>query len=254
MPRPLFTIITPVLNRVKELEKTLTSVLSQQSDLYEYLVIDGGSTDGTVELLRASGERVRWISEPDCGVYDAMNKGLKAASGDFIYFLGAGDTLRPDILEKVARIIPRGQMTYFYGNVYSEAHHRVYNGRYSNWKLSRINICHQAVFCHRHLFEIVGPFETQYKIMADHVWNMKAFGTPGLRKVYRDLVISDFAAGGLSHYQTDPQLIADRLELIRQNLGPIAYALNKSAALLPAGLKEARYQAFQRLRARLRGK
>ena len=254
MPAPLFTIITPVLNRAAEMEKSLASVLSQQSDLYEYLVIDGGSTDGTVELLRASGEKVRWISEPDSGVYDAMNKGLGMAMGDFIYFLGAGDILREGVLEKVTQVIPRGQMTYFYGNVFSEAHHRVYNGRYSNWKLSRINICHQAVFCHRHLFEIVGPFETQYKIMADHVWNMKAFGTPGLRKVYRDLVISDFAAGGLSHYQTDPQLIADRLELIRQNLGPIAYALNKSAALLPAGLKEARYQAYQRLRARLRGK
>ena len=254
MSAPLFTIITPILNRVRELEATLASVLSQQTDLFEYLIIDGGSTDGTLEILRAMGKNVRWISEPDSGVYDAMNKGLKVASGEFIYFLGAGDALRPGILEKVSKGIPRDQMTYFYGNVYSEAHHRVYNGRYSNWKLSRINICHQAVFCHRHLFEVIGPFDTRYKIVADHVSNMKVFGTPGLRKVYCNLVIADFAAGGLSHSQTDPQLVADRLELVRQHLGPFAYALNKSVALLPAGLKEARYQVYQRLRARLRGK
>ncbi len=251
MTRPLFTIITPVLNRAAVLEKTMASVLSQKAGLFEYLVLDGGSTDGTLDVLRAAGERMRWQSGPDSGVYDAMNKGLKMAAGEFVYFLGAGDTLRPSILEKVAAVIPRDSMAYFYGNVYSEAHQRVYNGRYTNWKLSRINICHQAVFCHKHLFEVIGPFDTRYKIMADHVWNMKAFGTPGLHRVYADLVIADFAAGGLSHYQTDPQLIADRLTLIRQHLGPFAYALNKAAFLLPSGLKEARYQAYQRIRARI---
>lgn len=248
---PLFSVIIPVFNRAAALEKTLASVLSQDAALFECLVQDGGSTDGTVDVLRAQGGRVLWASESDGGVYEAMNRGIDRAAGEFVYFLGAGDALRPGALEAVAALIPRDPMTYFYGNVFSEAYGRVYNGRYGRWKLSRINICHQAVFCHRHLFDVVGRFDTRYRIMADHVWNMKCFGTANIRRVHADIVIADFAAGGLSHLHPDPQLIADRLALIRANLGPGVYALNLSAALLPAGLKEARFQMYQRLRSRL---
>ena len=254
MPRPLFTVITPVFNHAEGMAKTLASVLAQRDGLFEYLVIDGGSTDGTVELLQAQGAKVRWISEPDAGVYPAMNKGLDLASGEFIYFLGAGDTLRENTLETVAQMIPRDPRTYFYGNVYAEGYGRVYNGRYTNWKLSRINICHQAIFCHRHLFELVGPFDTRYPIMADHVWNMKCFGDSRIRKVYAEIVIADFAAGGLSQQRPDTQLIANRLALIRQYLGPVPFLLNKIAAILPPGLKEARFQAYYKLKALLRRK
>ena len=250
MNTPLFSIITPVLNGAAGgLEKTLASALAQPRDLFEYLVLDGGSTDGTIALLQAQGDALRWVSEPDGGVYPAMNKGLTLASGEFLYFLGAGDTLRPGVLAEVAARISRRPLTYFYGNVYAEAYGRVYNGRYSPWKLSRLNICHQAVFAHRSVFARVGGFDTRYAIMADHVWNMKVFGDPAITKVYSDLVIADYAAGGLSQQRPDPQLIADRLALIKQHLGPLPYALNKTAALLPPGLKEARFQAFQKLKA-----
>ncbi len=252
MRRPLFSVITPVFNDADGLQKTLASVLAQPSSLFEYLVRDGGSTDGTVALLERQPESMRWVSEPDSGVYAAMNKGLAAATGEFIYFLGAGDTLRPGILAALAAEIPQKPLTYFYGNVYAAAYGRVYNGRYSPWKLSRLNICHQAVFAHRSLFDRLGPFDTRYAIMADHVWNMKAFGDPSVAKIYSKRVIADYAAGGLSQQQPDPQLIADRLQLIKQYLGPVPYALNLAAALLPSGLKEARFQAFQKLKAALR--
>jgi len=250
MKFPLFSIIMPVFNGAGGLEKTIASVLAQPEPLFEFHVQDGGSTDGTVRLLEQAGPQVKWASEPDSGVYDAMNKGLAAASGEFLYFLGAGDTLRPGVLEQVAAALPRASLTYFYGNVYAEAYGRVYNGRYSPWKLSRLNICHQAVFAHRSLFDRIGPFDTRYSIMADHVWNMKCFGDPAIHKIYSELVIADYATGGLSQQQPDPMLITDRLTLIRQNLGPVPYLLNLLAARLPPGLKEARYQAFQKLRAR----
>ena len=249
MTSPLFSIITPVLNGKAGLEKTIASVLAQPPGLAEYLVLDGGSTDGTVSLLAAQPEQVRWVSEPDGGVYDAMNKGIGLTAGEFVYFLGAGDTLRPGILAEVAAQIPRRPLTYFYGNVYAEAYGRVYNGRYSPWKLSRLNLCHQAVFAHRSIFAQVGVFDPRYAIMADHVWNMKVFGDPAITKIYSDLVIADYAAGGLSQQRPDPQLALDRLALIKQHLGPVPYGLNLAAALLPAGLKEARFQAFQKLKA-----
>lgn len=252
MSQPLFSIITPVLNNRAGLEETVASVLAQPSGLFELLVLDGGSTDGTPALLQQQPEQVRWVSEPDGGVYEAMNRGLTMASGEFVYFLGAGDTLRPGTLEAVASQIPRRPLTYFYGNVYAEAYHRVYNGRYSQWKLSRLNICHQAVFAHRSVFARVGEFDTRYAIMADHVWNMKVFGDPAITKIYSELVIADYAAGGLSQQRPDPQLALDRLALIKQHLGPVPYALNKFAALMPPGVKEARFQAFQKLKAALR--
>ncbi len=253
MDTPLFSIIIPVFNRAAELEKTLASVLSQQPGQCECLVIDGGSTDGTVAVLQAQGERVRWISEPDQGVYDAMNKALGLAAGEFFYFLGAGDTLRPGILNAVAAIIPRRPDTFFYGSVLSEFHGRIYNGRYSRWKLSRVNICHQAIFAHRNLFgpDRAGPFDVRYPITADYIWNMKCFGDARVRKVYADLVIADYAAGGLSAVRPDPQLLAERLTLIRRHLGFVPYVLNRAAAAVPSWLKETRYQAFQRLRVAL---
>lgn len=251
MTTPLFSVIIPVFNRAAGLEKTLASVRAQDQTLLECIVIDGGSTDGTAALLASLGGSVKWVSGPDSGVYDAMNKGIALASGEFLYFLGAGDTLRPNILTQVAAQIPRSPHLFFYGNVYAEAYGRIYDGRYSKWKLSRLNICHQAVFCHRHLFDVLGPFDTRYTIMADHVWNMKCFGNPRIRRVYSPLVIADFAAGGLSQQRPDPRLIADRLTLIKDNLGPVPYLLNKTAALLPPRLKEARYQAFQKLRSRM---
>ena len=115
-----------------------------------------------------------------------------------------------------------------------------------------LNICHQAVFAHRSVFDRIGPFDTRYRVMADHVWNMKVFGDPAIAKLYSELIIADYAAGGLSQQRPDPQLITDRLALIKQHLGPVPYALNLAAARLPAGLKEARFQAFQKLKAALR--
>src|SRR5258705_11239297 len=92
--RKRFPIITPTLNSGPKLEATINSVLSQKEDLFEYIVVDGGSSDETLNLLRKHGERIKWISEKDRGVYDAMNKGIGMASGRYLYFLGAGDHLR----------------------------------------------------------------------------------------------------------------------------------------------------------------
>lgn len=86
-----FTVVTVSFNNFKTISDTIESVLAQSHPNIEYLVIDGGSTDGTLELLASYGDRIRWISEPDSGIYEAMNKGWKLAKGDFIGFLNADD-------------------------------------------------------------------------------------------------------------------------------------------------------------------
>ncbi|MDV7391601.1 glycosyltransferase, partial [Arthrospira platensis SPKY1] len=103
MEKPSVSIITVVYNACDLLQGTMASVFEQSWPHIEYIVVDGGSTDGTTELIRAQAGRIsRWVSEPDKGLYDAMNKGLRMATGDFVWFLNAGDRLfTPDTVERV---------------------------------------------------------------------------------------------------------------------------------------------------------
>ena len=90
--KPLFTIITPTLNNKVELLETINSIEAQNLTNYEYIVIDGGSSDGTIELLRENKTITKWISEKDKGIYDAINKGIKISSGKYINTINSGDT------------------------------------------------------------------------------------------------------------------------------------------------------------------
>ena len=102
MNLPVISIITVVYNGKNFLERTIHSVIQQTYPHIEYLIIDGGSTDGTVEMIKKYGGSCRWISEKDGGIYDAMNKGMKMAKGDYLLFLNAGDELHSkDVLEKI---------------------------------------------------------------------------------------------------------------------------------------------------------
>jgi glycosyltransferase involved in cell wall biosynthesis len=105
--RPLLTIITVVLNNAAHLQATIKSVTQQTYKNIEYIIIDGGSTDGTVDIIKKHNEYIsKWISEKDLGIYDAMNKGIKLANGKYINFLNAGDTLlKNDICSQLAKII-----------------------------------------------------------------------------------------------------------------------------------------------------
>ena len=98
------TIVTVCFNAEEILEQTMLSVLNQTYSDIEYLLIDGGSKDGTLDIIKKYSDRVRWISEPDKGIYDAMNKAIKMASGEWINFMNAGDFFAStDVLEKVFR-------------------------------------------------------------------------------------------------------------------------------------------------------
>ncbi|MCB0642106.1 MAG: glycosyltransferase, partial [Phaeodactylibacter sp.] len=102
---PKISVITVVYNAVDLLEDTLLSVLNQTYDNIEYVVVDGASTDGTTEIVHRYKDRIdRWVSEPDKGLYNAMNKGLAMATGDFVWFMNAGDHIySPDTLEKAVQ-------------------------------------------------------------------------------------------------------------------------------------------------------
>jgi len=159
---------------------------------------------------------LRYLSEPDEGVYDAMNKGIQLTSGEFLYFLGAGDRLLPGVLEAVAAEIRQlpcqgktSRPTLLYGNVNWSWYSRPYDGRFNRFKLLRRNICHQAIFYQRSVFERLGFYNTKYRSLADWEFNIRCFNDRGIRKRYIPLRIADFEGGGKSAITPDLAFQAD---------------------------------------------
>jgi glycosyltransferase involved in cell wall biosynthesis len=226
MNPPLISVITPTFNSGAKIAATVASVLSQREGLYEFLVIDGGSTDDTLAHLRARGSALRYLSEPDQGIYHAMNKGIQLTSGEFLYFLGAGDRLLPGVLEAVAAEISKlpgqGQTsppTLLYGNVDWPGYSRPYDGRFNRFKLLRRNICHQAIFYQRSVFERLGFYDTKYRSLADWEFNIRCFNDRGIHKRYIPLRIADYEGDGKSTTTADPAFYAELKRLTRRQYG-----------------------------------
>jgi len=221
--RPLISVITVVKNGAATLERTLHSVLAQTYAPLEYIVCDGGSSDGTFDLLRRYDERIDyWCSQTDAGVYDAMNRAVRLARGDWLLFLGADDTLRAGF--STAAALCREPRTVYYGDVLLAGSARRYDGPFSAAKLARRNICHQAIFYPRAVFAKY-QFDTRYRILADWALNMRCQHDPELRFQYVPAVIAEFNdRTGLSALQTDAEFQRDYLALLRANFSaPICW-------------------------------
>ena len=215
MERKLFSIITPCYNAEPKIEKTVRSVLSQDRDLFEYVVVDGGSTDGTPGLVEDCAEgAAKIISEPDEGVYEAMNKGVEASAGKYLYFLGAGDSLKPGVLTKVANRLPAHDLALVYGNVYMVDKGLIYVGEFDRAKMKKRNICHQAAFYGRAIFDAVGMYDLRFKVLADYALNLKCFWNDRVEKKYLGYVIANYEGGGISHVRRDYEFSGEYAELM----------------------------------------
>lgn len=219
LKRKLFSIITPTYNCGSTITATIKTVLAQDKALFEYIIVDGLSNDGTLETIKEYGTEIKLIAERDNGVYDAMNKGIDASAGKYLYFLGAGDQLREGILERIKPDMPAGDLHFVYGNVYRLDQNRVYDGSFDKSKLNKRNICHQAIFYEKNIFNIVGKFDLRYKTYADYALNLKCFGNKNIKRKYINYVVADYAGFGLSSVQKDEQFMADRPQMIKKNLG-----------------------------------
>ena len=220
MNLPLFSIVTPTFNCGTKIATTAASVLAQEKGLYEFLIVDGGSTDDTLAHIRAFDPGALRISEPDAGIYDAMNKGIRLARGKLIYFLGAGDRLRPDILRTVAEQLHKEQDApqFIYGDIVWPMVGGRYGGVFTPSRLAYTNISHQAIFYDIRIFDLLGEFDLRYKICADYAMNIRCFGCREIRKHHLDLIIADFEGGGVSETLDHP-FYDDIVELVRQSLG-----------------------------------
>lgn len=167
---------------------------------YESIVVDGGSSDGTAAFLRREKRIARYVSEPDRGIYDAMNKGLRLCRGDFVIFMNAGDEFfNPRVLERAAAVLrAHPDCRFLFGDaclVGEDGHCRF---REYDAPVTTQNICHQSIFYDRRLFAELGMYDERYRIVADYDFNLRAIAGSGVVPYHFSYPVCRFYEGGLS--------------------------------------------------------
>jgi glycosyltransferase involved in cell wall biosynthesis len=231
--KKIFSIIIPTYNVEEKIVKSLESIILQEEDLYECIVIDGNSTDNTIKnvdkYVKQYPNNIRYISEPDKGIYDAMNKGVSIAEGDYLYFLGAGDSLKKSVLDKVSYNL-NFKLELVYGDVFWEESGYRIGGEFSKKRICFDNLCHQSIFYKKEIFDIVGKYNLDYPVYADAELNLKCFGHDKINTKYIDLVIANYEGGGFSTSNQDKLFIANRDRLILEYLGQKYYEIYTNAS------------------------
>jgi len=203
------SIITIVRNNRATMEDCVKNVLSQSYKEIEYIVVDGGSNDGTIDIIQAYHERIsQWISEPDQGIYDAMNKGIEMATGQVIGFLHSSDVYaHPRVIEEVAQVFEKSNVSSVYGDlqyVDKENLNRVIR----NWKSSPY--CHgkfrqgwmpphPTFFVRKEIYEKYGYFNTDFRIAGDYELMLRFLERYRISAAYIPEVLVKMRWGGMSN-------------------------------------------------------
>lgn len=205
MSYPQISIVTITFNSERYVEKTIQSVIKQTYPHKEYIIIDGASTDSTLNIIQKYESSIDyWISEPDKGISDAMNKGLKAAKGDFILFLHSDDFLSSDeSLENASKHLNDSYDTYLFNIFYFENGDKtLLKPRGFNWWINfKTGVLHQGTFCSLALFDKVGNFDTNFSIPMDYDFFLRAYRL-GAKAKSVDMPLSVMRKTGIS-FKTD---------------------------------------------------
>jgi glycosyltransferase involved in cell wall biosynthesis len=212
---PLISIVTVVYNASATFEKTIKSVGGSTYSNIEYIVVDGGSRDGTIDIIKRNRHIIsKWVSEPDKGIYDAMNKGVGMATGKWIIFLGADDILN-NVIPAVAEQL-KNENTIYYGDVYMTGSQLIYAGVFTKFKIAYKNICHQSIFYPRSVFEYY-DFNLSYKIHADYDLNLRCFVDKRFSFKYINIIISEYCEAGFSTKNTDSFYAERRFKILQES-------------------------------------
>jgi glycosyltransferase involved in cell wall biosynthesis len=218
MRGPFFSIIVPTYNSSNTISKCLDSLTGQSYEDFEIIIIDACSSDNTLYLVKNYKEKyanIRFISEKDDGIYDAMNKGAQLSTGEWLYFLGSNDYLiNNKVLEELTKRVNMDEYEFVYGNVSSPEYGDKYDGAFDREKIMNHNICHQALFVRRSLFNRFGGLNARYKLLADYDFNLHCMFDNSVRKKYVDLTIAYYSPGGVSSRSTDELFIQNKNWLV----------------------------------------
>lgn len=207
MPKiPLMSIITVNLNNLEGLKKTMESVFEQTWQEFEYIIIDGGSTDGSKKYIESNNDKIdHWVSEPDKGIYNGMNKGIKAATGDYLLFLNSGDWLYDEKVLKIAAEKLDG-CDVLYGNmvkVFPDGKEILDKGVNGNEISLSVfidgTINHSSSFLNKRIFSKYGFYDENLKIVSDWKLFLIALGLNKSEVSYIDYSFSYFNMNGISN-------------------------------------------------------
>lgn len=198
--KPLISIITVVYNCEQTIERTILNVIKQDFENYEFIIVDGGSTDNTLNILKKYENQItKWVSESDKGIYDAMNKGVKMANGEWINFMNAGDEFAVLNFTSLLEAMQNEEFAVIYGDVIiknEEGNFSLDKARPINEMNYLLNFCHQSSFVRRKVL-LDNPFSLNYKISSDYDFFLKIF-IKNYKFSYIDKPISIFELGGIS--------------------------------------------------------
>lgn len=231
------SIITINYNDKNGLKKTIDSVLSQKCKDFEFIIVDGDSTDGSKEYISEISKYVsKWISEPDTGIYNAMNKGIKMATGDYVYFLNSGDIFYDIDALKIAVSKMVLDVGLYYGNLIydwpSKKVHISFPSTLSFQFFAIDNINHQACFIKRSLFEEIFYYNEDYKIISDWEFLIYAICKKEISYQHLDMLISIYDTTGISTDIKNRALIyADKEKVIQKYFPLFAFDHHEIAEL-----------------------
>jgi len=222
---PKLTVITIVYNNVRDIERTMNSVLRQTYKKIEYIIIDGKSTDGTLEIIEKYKDRIsKLVSEPDKGIYDAMNKGLALATGDYVLFMNSGDEIYDEhTVENVFETAAGADIYYGETEMYNDNWESLGRRRHEapeqfDWTSFKygMNISHQAIYVRR---SIASPYDLNYKYSADIDWIIKA-AKKASNIVNVNRYVAKYLVGGMSKKKHRESLI-ERFRIFTKYYGLI---------------------------------
>lgn len=221
------SIVTICYNNAEGLKKTFNSVFSQKRDLFEYVVVDGGSNDGSKELIDSFRSNIdRWVSEKDGGIYDALNKGWRMSEGEYVIFMNAGDRFADaDVVEVALKKLQPG-IGIAFGDAQLEDERGIYRTKThpekikSSWLIKEV-VAHQSQFIRRSLLEKNGGYDLQYKVASDYAFFAKLFWSNQMRIQNLGMVVSVFNTEGLSSSPLQKQRIEQERKAIHKRYAPV---------------------------------
>ena len=214
------SIITVTYNNLAGLENTVQEITQLRKHLdIEYIVIDGGSNDGSREFLQTCDIVDQWISEPDDGIYAAMNKGINIATGHHIYFCNTGDSIQIEGFVRFYKSLTFSNLALYYANVFYIPFNKAYCGKQYKINFLRKNICHQSIIYTSDIFSKIGAYNLRYSLLADYSINIACFGDREIKKIYVNEVIADYEGNGASAQRKDQNFYQDLPILFNQHFG-----------------------------------
>jgi glycosyltransferase involved in cell wall biosynthesis len=219
----LLSIITINYNNLAGLQKTMESVLGQTNQAFEYIVIDGGSTDGSKEYIQSKSQHLAyWVSEKDGGIYSAMNKGIGVANGEYLLFLNSGDWLYNTSITELVQPVLAEQYDFVTGKIINVEPDGTQSVPHLPKKVEMsffffAILYHQSTFMKRDIFKLIGGYDEHYKISGDWEFYIRAikYGYCNIKTV--DTIISYFDCTGVSSDKNLKQSITkDRIDIFKK--------------------------------------